>query len=98
MCYDDAARPPSPPGTRGAARGEEMTLTAADGNRLGAYAAHPEQAAKVQVAIFGDAGGLRPFYKELALRFAEIGFEAVAIDYYGRIVDHVIRDDSFDSR
>jgi carboxymethylenebutenolidase len=73
-----------------------MVLTAADGNRLAAYAAHPEQVAKVQVAIFGDAGGLRPFYKELALRFAEIGIEAVAIDYYGRVVDHVIRDNSFD--
>jgi len=96
MCYDDAAQPPYPPGTRGAARGEEITLTAADGNRLAAYAAHPEQGAKVQVAIFPDAGGLRPFYKELALRFAEIGIEAVAIDYYGRVVDHLIRDDSFD--
>lgn len=96
MCYDDTARAPYPPGTRKAARGEEMVLTAADGNRLAAYAAHPEQTARAQVAIFGDAGGLRPFYKELALRFAEIGLEAVALDYYGRIVDHVIRDDSFD--
>lgn len=98
MCYDDTAQPPYPPGARGAARGEEIVLTAADGNRLVAYVAHPEQTAWAQVAIFGDAGGLRPFYKELALRFAEIGCEAVAIDYYGRIVDHVIRDDSFDPR
>jgi carboxymethylenebutenolidase len=95
MCYDEAARPPDPPGAKGAARGEEIALTAVDGNRIAAYAAHPELSARAQVAIFGDAGGLRPFYKELALRFAEVGIEAVAIDYYGRSVAHTIRDDSF---
>jgi carboxymethylenebutenolidase len=96
MCYDDTARPPYPPGASGAARGEAIELTASDGNRFAAYAAHPEQPARAQVAIFGGAGGLRPFYKELALRFAEVGIETVAIDYFGRSAGHAIRDDSFD--
>jgi carboxymethylenebutenolidase len=44
----------------------------------------------------GYANGLGPFYKELALRFAEVGIAAVAIDYYGRTAGLVARDDSFD--
>jgi carboxymethylenebutenolidase len=96
MCYDGTARPPYPPGASGAASGEDIVLTASDGNRFAAYAAHPEQSPRAQVAIFGDAGGLRPFYKELALRFAEVGIEVVAIDYFGRTTDHAVRDDSFD--
>jgi len=96
MCYDDSARPPYPPVANGAAHGEELVLTADDGNRLLAYAAHPEQPVSAQVVIFPDARGLQPFYKELALRFAEIGMEAVAIDYYGRTAGLTARDDSFD--
>ena len=33
MCYDDQAKPPLPPGEAGKAHGEEIVLTAADGNR-----------------------------------------------------------------
>src|SRR4029077_12896223 len=33
------------------------------------------------------------FYKELALRFAEVGVEAVAIDYFGRTAGMTARDD-----
>lgn len=36
MCYDDNARPPIPPGESGAARGEDIVLTGADGNRFSA--------------------------------------------------------------
>jgi len=96
MCYDDNARPPHPPGTNGTARGEDLVLTAVDGNRFLAYAAHPEQPARAQIVIFPDARGLQQFYKELALRFAEIGIEAVALDYYGRTAGLTARDDSFD--
>src|SRR5215470_19994787 len=96
MCYDDNARPPYPPGAKDTARGEDLVLTAADGNRFLAYAAHPEQPARAQVVIFPDAGGLHQFYKELALRFAEIGIEAVALDYYGRTAGLTARDDTFD--
>jgi len=96
MCYDDNARPPYPPGANRTARGEDIVLTADDGNRFLAYAAHPQQSARAQVVIFPDGGGLQTFYKELALRFAETGMEAVAIDYYGRTAGLTVRDDSFD--
>jgi carboxymethylenebutenolidase len=34
--------------------------------------------------VLPDVRGLFPFYEELALRFAEEGMHAVAIDYFGR--------------
>ena len=80
MCYDDEARPPLPPGAAGEVQGEDLVLTAADGNRFAAFAAHPRQTARAQVLIFPDIRGLHQFYKELALRFAEQGITAVAMD------------------
>ena len=34
--------------------------------------------------ILPDVRGLHPYYEELALRFAEHGVDALAIDYFGR--------------
>ncbi len=34
--------------------------------------------------VLPDVRGLHPFYEELALRFAEAGVDAIAIDYFGR--------------
>jgi carboxymethylenebutenolidase len=96
MCYDDNARPPQPPGASGAARGEDLVLTAADGNRFSAYRACPEQPAGGQVLIYPDIRGLHRFYKELALRFAETGVPALAIDYFGRTAGLTARDEGFE--
>ncbi|HEY0602849.1 MAG TPA: dienelactone hydrolase family protein [Herpetosiphonaceae bacterium] len=96
MCYDDQARPPQPPGSVGAAHGEDIVLTAQDGAQFSAYAAKPAQPGSAAVLIYPDVRGLHQFYKELALRFAEIGFPAVAIDYFGRTAGLTSRDESFD--
>ena len=40
--------------------------------------------------------GLYRFYEELALRFAERGYAAVAFDYFGRTAGVAKRDDDFD--
>src|SRR6266567_9565490 len=96
MCYDDQAIPPNPPGDAGPAHGEDIVLKAADGNRFAAYIAHPERPGKAQVLIFPDVRGLHQFYKELALRFAEVGITALAIDYFGRTAGLTSRDDSFE--
>ena len=98
MCYDDEARPPLPPGAAGEVQGEDLVLTAADGNRFAAFAAHPRQTARAQVLIFPDIRGLHQFYKELALRFAEQGITAVAMDYFGRTAGLTPRDESFEFR
>ncbi len=96
MCYDLDARPPLPPISGGAADGQDIVLTAADGTRFAAYIAYSAQADGAQVVILPDIRGLHQFYKELALRFAEIGIRALAIDYFGRTAGVTPRDDSFE--
>jgi carboxymethylenebutenolidase len=96
MCYDDNARPPLPPGAGGTATGEEIVLTASDGTQFAAYVARAEGQGGAQVVILPDVRGLHTFYKELALRFAEMGFSAIAIDYFGRTAGASSRDDSFE--
>ncbi len=96
MCYDDNARPPLPPISGGAADGKEIVLTAQDGNKFSAYIAYSAQPLGPQVVIFPDIRGLHQFYKELALRFAEIGVRALAIDYFGRTAGLTSRDEPFE--
>ena len=96
MCYDGKAQPPTPPGPTGAAEGEDLVLTAADGNQFAAYSAKPEKPGAGQVLIYPDVRGLHQFYKDLALRFAEVGIPAVAMDYFGRTAGLTSRDESFE--
>jgi carboxymethylenebutenolidase len=96
MCYDDNAIPPPPPGNAGVAQGEDLVLMAEDGNRFHAYLARPEHPSDAQIIIYPDVRGLHNFYKELALRFAEVGITALAIDYFGRTAGLSSRDESFE--
>ena len=96
MCYDDNARPPLPPGQTRPATGEDLVLTAADGNRFNAYLACPNPPSGAQLLIYPDIRGLHQFYKELALRFAEIGVAALAMDYFGRTAGLTSRADGFE--
>src|SRR5258707_52711 len=98
MCYDDQARPPAPPGTSVPAQGADIVLTASDGKRFAAYAAFPANPSGAQVIIYPDVRGLHQFYKELALRFAEAGITALALDYFGRTAGLTSRDESFDHK
>jgi carboxymethylenebutenolidase len=98
MCYDDNARPPIPEGPAGEASGEDLVLTAADGNRFSAFIARPVGTARATILIYPDIRGLHQFYKELALRFAEQGIAALAIDYFGRTAGLTARDESFEFR
>lgn len=95
MCYDDNARPPMPEGATGQASGADLVLTAADGNRFAAFLASPAASAQARVLIYPDIRGLHQFYKELALRFAETGVAAIAMDYFGRTAGLTGRDESF---
>jgi carboxymethylenebutenolidase len=96
MCYDDKARPPMPPTAGGEAHTEEMVLTAADGNRFAAFLAQPAAPTGPQIIIYPDVRGLHGFYKDLALRFAEMGVRSLALDYFGRTAGLTPRDDSFE--
>jgi carboxymethylenebutenolidase len=96
MCFDSDSLPPSPVLSGAAVSHDELVLSAADGNRFAAFRALPDEPAGVGVVILPDVRGLYRFYEELALRFAERGFAAVAIDYFGRTAGVARRDDEFD--
>ena len=98
MCHDRDARPPVPPvaGAAGQSHGRAIVLTAADGNRLSAFAATAETPGGPGVVILPDVRGLHPFYRELAIRFADAEVHATAIDYFGRTAGTGARDDRFD--
>ena len=78
--------------------GERLVLTAADGTRFSAYGARAGGPDPAGIVILPDVRGLHYFYEELALRFAEAGVTAVAMDYFGRTAGLEPRDDSFDYR
>ncbi len=84
MCFDTDSAPPIPVISGAAISHEDLVLEASDGNRFGAFLATPDEASSVGVVILPDVRGLYRFYEELALRFAERGYAAIAIDYFGR--------------
>ncbi len=96
MCYDPSARPPDPPESRGEAAGQDLMLTAQDGNKFAAFESTPQNPRSAQVVILPDVRGLHDFYKHLAMRFAEVGIRALAVDYFGRTAGIGPRDDAFD--
>lgn len=96
MCYDESDLVPLAPGAEAPAGGAELELAAADGGRFPAYLARPERPAGPAIVLLPDAGGLDPFYRELARRFAGLGHPTLAIDYYGRTAGSPARDGDFD--
>jgi carboxymethylenebutenolidase len=99
MCHGDESRPPPPPVRGEAAEHGDGRLTAADGASFVAHTATPAKSTGLGVVILPDVRGLHSFYKHLAVGFAEAGFHAVAIDYFGRTAEGDERDSvSFDNR
>ena len=96
MCFDLDSSPPIPVIAGAAVSHEDLVLEAHDGNRFAAFAAQPEEPAEVGIVVLPDVRGLYRFYEELALRFAERGYAAIAIDYFGRTAGISKRDDDFD--
>jgi carboxymethylenebutenolidase len=96
VCFERDSLPPIPPIEGGAVEHENLVLEAADGNRFAAFAARPEEPSGKGVVILPDVRGLSRFYEELALRFAERGIEAVAIDYFGRTAGVEKRGEDFE--
>jgi len=95
MCFDDDSRPPIPPIAGGALDSTDLVLTAADGNRFRAFRTRPAEPTGAGVIVLPDVRGLHHYYEELALRFAEAGIEAVAIDYFGRTAGFERRPDGW---
>jgi carboxymethylenebutenolidase len=96
MCFELDSSPPIPVISGGApVLSEDVTLEAADGTQFAAFLSLPDEPGPVGVVILPDVRGLYRFYEELALRFAERGYPAVAFDYFGRTAGVAKRDDDF---
>jgi carboxymethylenebutenolidase len=93
MCHATDSTPPIAPDCRARARGERLVLVSGDGARFAAFAARPERARAAGLVVLPDVRGLAGFYRDLAVRLAEHGHAAVAIDYYGRTAGIGPRDD-----
>jgi carboxymethylenebutenolidase len=96
VCFEHDSSPPIPVISGAAVSNEDLVLEAADGNSFAAFAATPDEPGKTGVVILPDVRGLYRFYEELALRFAERGYPAIAFDYFGRTAGASKRDDDFE--
>src|SRR5829696_7786007 len=96
MCFEPDSHPPVAPIAGAAVSHEDLVLESADGARFAAFAAVPDGAPATGVVILPDVRGLYGFYEELALRFAERGHAAIAIDYFGRTAGAEKRGDDFE--
>ena len=96
MCHRYEALPAITPIAGAAVDVEDLTLTASDGTEFAAFHARAESPTGPGMVILPDVRGLFRFYEELAIRFAEIGVDAVAIDYFGRTAGVSKRDAEFD--
>jgi len=96
MCVDNDSRPPIGPIAGGSAGAFDLHLMASDGTRLMAHAARAKSPSGAGMVVIPDVRGLHPYYKELADRFAEIGVDAVAVDFFARTAPSGDRGESFD--
>jgi carboxymethylenebutenolidase len=95
MCFDHDSLPPIPAIRGASVSHEDLVLAAADGSRFAAFVAEPDEPGRTGVVILPDVRGLYRFYEELALRFAERGYPAIAFDFYGRTAGAEKRGEGF---
>lgn len=95
VCHSDASSPPAAPDAVPAAASTATTLTSADGTRVLAHAARAAQPGGAGMVVLPDVRGLHPFYRDLAVRFAEVGVDSVAIDWFGRTAPDDDRSEAF---
>ncbi len=95
MCFQPDSVPPVPAVSGASVDTRRITLTAGDGTQFTAFEAVGVGSGP-SVLVLPDVRGLYGFYEELAVRFAERGMHALAIDYFGRTAGLGHRDDEFD--
>ncbi len=98
MCFELDSVPPIPVIRGAAVSHDDLVLESADGTAFAAFAATPDGPARAGIVILPDVRGLYRFYEELALRFAERGYHAIALDYFGRTAGTGKRGDDFEYR
>jgi carboxymethylenebutenolidase len=93
MCFADGALAPAAPNAGEAGEQQALTLTAADGNVLMAHECRADSS--VGIVVLPDIRGLHTYYRDLTVRLSEAGWNAVAIDYFGRTAADDDRSDDF---
>jgi len=96
MCVDNDSRPPITPIAGGSAGGRDLKLTSADGTRFMAYAARAARPSGAGMLVIPDVRGLHQYYKDLADRFAEVGVDSVAVDFFARTANTEDRGEKFE--
>jgi len=96
MCFDHDSRPPIVPIAGGALDAGPVVLTAQDGTEFDAFRAVAGEPTGAGILILPDVRGLHVYYEELALRYAEHGIDALAIDYFARTAGRGSRGPEFD--
>jgi carboxymethylenebutenolidase len=96
VCFADGSLAPQAPSARTAGASRALTLTATDGNVLMAHETRAAAPSKVGVVVLPDVRGLHAYYRDLTVRLAEVGWEAVAVDYFGRTAEGEDRSDGFE--
>ncbi len=84
MCVPYDSTPPIAPISGGAVATRDLTLSSQDGTKFAAFFAGSGHPGSPAVVVLPDVRGLFKFYEELAVRFAERGFDSVAFDFFGR--------------
>lgn len=95
MCFDTDSTPPIFAKALTAGRSKPIVLNSADGSAFSAFFAQSEQPSGAGIIVLPDMRGLYPFYEQLAVRLAEQGHAAIAIDYFGRTAGTGPRDADF---
>lgn len=93
MCFEPDSTPPIEPS--GGSSSRRLVLESSDGNRFSAFEAVGGGGGPA-VVVLPDVRGLFRFYEELAVRLAEAGHDAIAIDYFGRTAGLAPRGDDFE--
>ena len=95
MCFDANSTPPVTGKPITQATTTRITLRSSDGAEFSAFLACPEHKTGVGIVVLPDMRGLYRFYEQLALRLAEQGHVAIAMDYFGRTAGAGARDETF---
>jgi carboxymethylenebutenolidase len=96
VCFELDSEPPVPRISGAAVSHDDLVLASEDGNRFAAFRALSQGGLCTGIVILPDVRGLYRFYEELALRFAERGHAAIALDYFGRTAGVDKRPDDWD--
>jgi len=84
MCFDLDSEPPIPEATGPRRRTRVVDPLRRRRQSIQGLPCWPAAPTGKAIVILPDVRGLYRYYEELAVRFAEAGVEAIAIDYFGR--------------